>query len=194
MAGILTDSYRSLAETTFDEQWKDIEGFEGVYQVSSAGRVRSKDRKVHTYIKPGLYLRQNAQNGGYLYVSLSKNDGSKIKHAYVHRLVATAFVPNPGGLTQVNHKNLDKKDNRAENLEWVTPQENILHFRRSRMSKKYDDGKRRTLRNKSLQFILDNRDFVCEMYSSGKSIKQIAEETGLGRDRVRDILCIYDFI
>ena len=58
MAGILTDSYRSLAETTFNEEWKDIPGYEGIYQVSTAGRVRSYARRMHNYTKPGRYLKQ----------------------------------------------------------------------------------------------------------------------------------------
>lgn len=194
MAGILTDSYRSLAETTYEERWKDIEGYGGVYQISSAGRVRSRDRRVYTYMKPGRYMKQNKSTCGYLYVSLAKADGTRSKHSYVHRLVAEAFIPNPDGLTQVNHKNSDKTDNRVENLEWVTPQENILHFRNSELAKKYDDKRGRTLINKSIQFILDNRKTVCDLYNSGKSIERISKETGLGRDRVRDILCIYELV
>lgn len=194
MAGILTDSFRSLAETTYEERWKDIDGYDGIYQVSSAGRVRSEPRKVHNYTKPGRYLRQNRKENGYLYLGLVRPDGTTAKHEYVHRLVANAFIPNPDGLKQVNHKNADKEDNRVENLEWVTPQENILHFRKSRLAAKYDEKKRRTLTNKSLQFILDNKQTVCELYASGKSIEEVAKEVGIGRDRVRDILCIYEFV
>lgn len=194
MAGILKDSYRSLAETTYEEQWKDIDGYGGIYQVSTAGRVRSNPRKVHNYTKPGRYMRQYRKDNGYLYLSLSKPDGTLAKHQYIHRLVAEAFLPNPNGLEQVNHKNSDKEDNRVENLEWVTPQENILHFRKSKLAAKYDEKKRRTLTNKSIQYILDYRQAVCELYASGKSINDVAKALGLGRDRVRDILCIYEFV
>ncbi len=194
MAGILKDSYRSLAETTYDEQWKDIDGYDGIYQVSTAGRVRSKPRKVYTYIKPGRYLRQHNNSCGYLYLSLTKPDGTIAKHQYVHRLVAEAFLPNPNGLKQVNHKNFDKEDNRVENLEWVTPQENILHFRKSRLASKYNDRKRRTLTNKSLQYILDHKKSVCELYEAGKSVQEVAAEVGIARDKVRDILLIYELL
>ena len=194
MAGILKDSYRSLAETTYEEQWKDIDGYGGIYQVSTAGRVRSNPRKVHNYTKPGRYMRQYRKDNGYLYLSLSKPDGTLAKHQYIHRLVAEAFLPNPNGLEQVNHKNSDKEDNRVENLEWVTPQENILHFRKSKLAAKYDEKKRRTLNNKSIQYILDYKQAVCDLYASGKSINDVANTLGLGRDRVRDILCIYEFV
>lgn len=194
MAGILKDSYRSLAETTYEEQWKDIDGYDGIYQVSSAGRVRSKPRKVHNYTKPGRYLRQYKKANGYLCLSLVKPDGTLSKHQYVHRLVAEAFIPNPKCLKQVNHKNSDKDDNRVENLEWVTPQENILHFRKSKLAAKYDEKKQRTLNNKSIQYILDHKQAVCDLYATGKSIEEVAKTIGLGRDRVRDILCIYEFV
>ena len=194
MAGILRDSYRSLVETTYEEQWKDIDGYDGIYQVSTAGRVRSNPRKVHNYTKPGRYLRQSQKENGYLYISLVKPDGTKSKHEYIHRLVADAFIPNPKGLTQVNHKNSEKDDNRVENLEWVTPQENSLHFRKSKLAAKYDEKKRRTLINKSIQYILDYRKTVCDLYATGKSIEEVAKIVGIGRDRVRDILCIYEFV
>jgi len=194
MAGILKDSYRSLAETTYEEQWKDIAGYGGIYQVSTAGRVRSKPRKVHNYTKPGRNMRQHRKENGYLYLGLVKPDGTISKHEYVHRLVAEAFIPNPNGLKQVNHKNFDKEDNRVENLEWVTPQENTLHFRKSKLATKYDDKKRRTLTNKSIQYILDHKQAVCDLYATGKSVEEVAKVIGLGRDRVRDILLIYEFI
>ena len=194
MAGILTDSYRSLVETTFNEEWKDIPGYEGLYQVSNVGRVRSKPRKVHNYTKPGRVLKQYRNISGYLYLSLIDAEGKRSKHSYVHRLVALAFVDNPNGLTQVNHKNFDKEDNRTENLEWVTPQENILHFREGKLAKKYDEKKKRTLQNKSIQYILDYKDDVCRLYIEGKSVESVASEVGIGRDMVGDILRIYGLL
>ena len=92
------------------EIWKDAPGFPG-YQVSDAGRVK---RSIN-----GKMLRPVRYSNGYYVVNLS---GRRIG---VHRLVAMAFVPNPDGLPQINHKNEIKTDNRAENLEWCTAKYNI---------------------------------------------------------------------
>ena len=103
------------------EKWKPIPGYEGYYEVSSIGRVRSIDRIVQNgaWAKPvyGRILKLN-NNDGYMYCSLCK-DGKPKPHK-VHRLVALAFVPNPNNLPYINHKNEDKGDNRVENLEWCT--------------------------------------------------------------------------
>lgn len=100
-----------------DERWLPVAGFEGYYEVSDQGRVRSVDRiDAMGRRKTGRVLRQHAQRSGYLNVHLSK-DGVK-KTARTHRLVAIAFIPNPSKLPEVNHKNEDITDNRASNLEW----------------------------------------------------------------------------
>ena len=112
------------------EIWKDIEGYVGLYQVSNLGRVRSLDRtivykegKKHFY--KGQILKQCRNKKGYLRVPLSTNDMRKT--VIVHRLVATAFIPNPLSLPQVNHKDGNKANNSALNLEWVTGSENTQH-------------------------------------------------------------------
>lgn len=97
------------------ERWRDIPGYEGLYQVSSLGNVRRGERikKPHT------------DHGGYLTVWLSKN--AKMKCLKVHRLVAQAFIPNPDDKRTVNHIDGNKKNNGVENLEWATHSENIIH-------------------------------------------------------------------
>lgn len=99
------------------EEWRDIAGYEGKYQVSNLGNVKSLQRKERL-LKP-------ASNGSYLFVVLSKGGESKMH--YVHRLVAQAFIPNAMNKCDVNHLNCVKTDNRAENLEWATRRENLVH-------------------------------------------------------------------
>lgn len=106
------------------EHWKDIKGFEGLYQVSDLGNVRSCDRAVVLYrngypvrqLHKGRVLIPQPRRHGYLSVWLYK--GETRKQYAVHRLVAEEFCEKKDGCNEVNHKNEDKTDNRAENLEW----------------------------------------------------------------------------
>ena len=114
------------------EIWKAVKGYEGFYEVSSIGRIRSVDHYVacgmryNSKVKrKGHLLKQNAKKNGYLTVDLSKHN--KIKTISVHRIVAVAFLEPVDGKDFVNHKNLNKHDNRAENLEWCTRSENARH-------------------------------------------------------------------
>ena len=112
------------------EEWHDVVGWEESHEVSNLGRVRTKVRK--RLGKNGSEAQVNAKvlntyldEDGYERVSLYFDNTTKL--AGVHRLVASAFIPNPEGLPQVNHKNGNKADNRAENLEWVSQVQNIRH-------------------------------------------------------------------
>ena len=101
-----------------NENWKPVEGFEKLYEVSDKGRVRTTR---------GLVLKTHQQNSGYLQTTFTLN-GKRTKYL-VHRLVALHFISNPEDKKHVNHKNGNKLDNSVENLEWVTNSENILHAR-----------------------------------------------------------------
>ena len=90
------------------EIWKDIEGYEGMYQVSNFGNVKREDR----HLKPGI------GENGYPLVVLSKE--GKTKSFYVRRLVASAFLPNPNNLKCINHKDETRTNNRVDNLEWCS--------------------------------------------------------------------------
>lgn len=116
------------------EKWKDIDGYEGMYQVSDLGRVRS-----FKYGKERI-LKSNVLQSGYIQVGLHKNGRTKMK--YIHRLVANAFIPNDdSSKNQVNHKDENKQNNRASNLEWCTQQYNLtyndLHHRRKQYNCKH---------------------------------------------------------
>ena len=105
------------------EEWRPVVGYEGLYEVSNTGRVRSIDRYVKTCygsyrLHKGKVLSPGIRPDGYLVVSL------QYRMFRVHRIVAEAFLPNPDNLPQVNHKDEDKSNNRVDNLEWCTAKYN----------------------------------------------------------------------
>lgn len=99
------------------EVWKDIEGYEGLYQISNLGRVKR--------VTTGRILKGGKDKDGYLMVKLYKNNIRSNKK--IHRLVAEAFIPNPENKPQVNHADENKTNNSLDNLEWMTAKENINH-------------------------------------------------------------------
>lgn len=140
------------------EIWKDIKNYEGLYQVSNYGRVKSLDHKIEAKIKynefrvtKGKILKLNQKRNGYLSVDLSKN--GIVKTAQVHRLVANAFIPNPENKPQVNHINAKKYDNRICNLEWTTAKENMKHASKSNL---LYNPKRKKVRCKQLNKIFES--------------------------------------
>lgn len=112
-----------------EEIWKDIKGYEGLYQVSNLGRVKSLYKEIIKSNGRNFYSKEKllkfTMRSGYYNINLTSN---KIRKSFeVHRLVAQAFIPNVNNLPQVNHKNGNKTDNKVENLEWVTRKGNMEH-------------------------------------------------------------------
>lgn len=120
------------------EVWKDVKGYEGLYQVSNFGRIKSLQRiKLYEnciHIKKECLLKQSKGSRGYLQVSLAFN--KKKKSVLVHRLIANAFIDNFLNKNQINHKNGIKTDNRIQNLEWVTAKENTNHAHQNGLCRK----------------------------------------------------------
>lgn len=116
------------------EVWKDIEGYEGLYQVSDKGRVKSLGNGKSGNSKKKI-LKASKTGGGYMLVNLCKE--GNIKHYTIHRLVAQAFIDNPDNLPEVNHKDENKENNAVNNLEWCTKEYNINYgTARKRMAEK----------------------------------------------------------
>lgn len=102
------------------EIWKDVPGFEGIYQISNRGRLKSFKQ-----FKSGKIL-SNTNKHGWYFTYVLRHKG-KIQTQRIHRLVAGAFIPNPQKKPQINHKDLNKQNNHVDNLEWVTCSENAKH-------------------------------------------------------------------
>lgn len=126
-----------------NETWRDVVGYEGLYEVSDLGRVRSVDRIIeiqrgdqsYTQNTQGKILRQTARKHGYLGVwlyGIGGIAGRNGKMVSVHRIVADAFCQKDDGDCEVNHLNEDKTDNRAVNLEWCTHKENSAYGNRGK--------------------------------------------------------------
>ncbi len=116
------------------EIWKDITGYEGLYQISNTGIIRSHDRLIvippnpkstygFSYIKKGQIIKQITDKSGYMKVLLYDKNSNR-KNAFVHKLVAIEFVDNTDNLPQINHKDENKSNNCVSNLEWCTAKYN----------------------------------------------------------------------
>lgn len=147
----------------FTETWRNIEGFGGLYLVSSAGRVMSNHHG-------SKLMKPIKQSGGYLYVNLYNADGCK--RDYIHRLVALHFIGDPNEGDAVNHIDGDKRNNDYRNLEWVTPLENARHAAENDLLGSLTSVNQYTLEGK---FIVT--------YSS---IAKASNETGIGYSALRN--------
>lgn len=163
------------------EIWTPIPGYEEFYEASTEGRIRSKDRiKGNGVPLKGRILKPNTDRGGYLYVRLYRDGGSK--YLKIHRLVAMTFIENPQNKPQVNHKNGIRNDNRLENLEWVTCSENhrhafdVLGKKGSKAMLGKPSVKRKLTREQVEQILMDNR-----------SQEKIAKDYGVSQETISNI-------
>jgi hypothetical protein len=154
------------------EQWKDIEGFEGIYKVSSKGRVWS-----YAY-GSGKERRFSITNRGYALIILQLH-GKVYKGESVHRLVAKAFIPNPEGKATVNHIDGNKLNNSVENLEWVTQKDNVKHA--------YRTGLKKGLRGENNPSAMLTEEQVIEIRGLVLSQEKIASMYGVTRGCIKGI-------
>lgn len=176
------------------EEWRDIKGYEGLYQVSNLGRVKSLN-----YLNTGReqFLIAANDTAGYKIVSLCKN--SKRKTCTIHKLVATAFIPNPNKLPMINHKDENKANNEIDNLEWCTASYNNSYgtiIQRSMLTRKKNNpngecyAKTVLTRNKRKRFNAEKRviqyskseDLICEY----KSLHEAQRKTGINNRHISE--------
>lgn len=149
------------------EKWKEIGGYDGKYLISNLGNCKIVD---HLNFTRNKYLLTRVDRAGYFTVRLSK--ACHTSTFYIHRLIATAFVPNHGDKPLVNHRNGNKLDNRPKNLEWVTHAENIQHAHDLRLIPRPSEKK-----------VIDT--CTNKVY---QSIKEASKQTGLPYTTVKGYL------
>ena len=160
------------------EIWKDIEGYEGYYKVSNFGRVKSLDRNT----KKGKIRALCKATCGHLHVGLYK-DGI-VKMHYVHRLVASAFLPPVR--VEVNHINGIKTDNRVENLEWCTHSENIRHSFNTGLEKVYAGEHNHNAKLNAKQVDSIRKEYIFGSVEEG--ITGLAKKYNVGRSTIHKIV------
>lgn len=153
------------------EIWKDIKGYEGSYQVSNLGNIKSLDREVfqknkngniQRHVYRGKLLKKQVQRNGYEVVNLYKQ--MKMSKKLVHRLVATEFIENKNGYGYINHKDNNKRNNNVSNLEFCSQKDNIKYA--------YDFGKKIPPHMKKVIQKDDNNEIIKEFISIQEAERQ----------------------
>lgn len=161
------------------EIWEDIKEYEGLYQCSTYGNVRSLDRYILEHngkkqFRKGIPIKPRLNKNGYLQLALNKNSIRKMK--YVHILVAETFLTNADKLKTVNHKNGNKLDNNIDNLEWSSYSENNKHAYTELKRKKSRDGC-----HPKRVYVIDTYSDKTEIYDS---IAETTRNTGLSHTQI----------
>jgi hypothetical protein len=163
------------------EQFRDILGYEGFYQVSNLGTVRSLDRTYvgkggSLYPLKGIIMKQKSDRYGYMTIGL--RDNKKRKDFLVHRLVANAFIENIDNKRSVNHIDGNKKNNNLSNLEWVTDKENSIHAYKTGLLKlKYgEDSKKSKLKTCDILAIRENKNNISQ--------EKLAKQYNVGQPQI----------
>ena len=154
-----------------EEIWKDIEGYENLYQVSNLGRVKStRTNKIRK-----LSLGPRGYYACELCVDYNRDN------RMVHNLVAKAFIPNPENKSLVNHINGIKTDNRVENLEWCTNSENVTHAYRTRLAPRHSSVQNQPYQCPIID-IINNKTYI--------SIRDCSRQLGIKRDTIKRSLAL----
>lgn len=154
------------------EIWKDIINYEGLYQISNLGNVKS--------VKKSKLMKVDLHQDGYNRLWLSKEN--KSKGFLLHRLIAIHFIPNPNNLPEVNHKDADKLNNSIDNLEWCTHSENMAHANSMGLISTAEMIK--TLK----KYNSLDRDKATKLINSGKSFREVERITGISAKTIKTMI------
>ena len=169
--------FNDFIRTVMNEIWKDINGYERLYQVSNFGRVKSFPR--FGTIKRERILKLHLSKYGYLSACLCKGNKKELKR--VNRLVAFAFITNENNLLEVNHIDGNKLNNCVENLEWCTNSENKVHaYKIGLLSRKW-------IENCNAKLNMGKANEIRELCKKGISQKVIAEQYRISQQTISDI-------
>ncbi len=158
-------------ENLSNEIWRDVVGYEGLYQISNLGRVKSLLFGRERILKTRYSLE------GYAVIKLTKKDKGKTYH--IHKLLAQAFIPNPEHKPQVNHKDGNKMNNCLDNLEWVTNSENVKHSYKMGLikSKRGSENVQSKLSDEDVSYIRKNYKYRDKEFNAYKLAKRFGVST-----------------
>lgn len=176
-----------MNQNTTAEIWKDIKGYEGHYQVSNHGNVRSCYREGiatngRLFVVPSILIKKHISNAGYQRITVSKN--RKTKHLTIHRLVAESFLDKKEDKNIVDHIDRNKENNHVDNLRWCNQKENIKFFFDT-FARKGETAANAKLTDKDVSHIKREMDRLMDI--DKKYVEKIAKGYGVSRDAIYKI-------